>query len=443
MKKTYCLLFCLIICNVLQAQPGDIHGRRIAEAWRHLKVINDSISKFPNEISLYETKQELCSIVGDYDVANETINFLLSKDSKNAKYILIKANLLLNGNPFNREESDLDLSLFYFKKYFPLEKRDFYRDSEIEKVINHLVYKKKYKRALRFIEYGMREFYKGKTVKSIKNIIKKKIEVYNALQKHEEAEILIEKLYGINSTHAINHNLTYIKDYRKVETKIKDWLKTYLKDDVYTFEYKRSQRWSRYIKYLSYVNYKLGNKEEAVRLLFELTSFYYDNETYRVDASQLYWELFIGLDKEFKNDYRLHFINSYIFNEEEREITDMKHNKGLKFKPSFINEIPFISWNNLELEIQKIALKELEKAEELSGKKYDVLKSRIFYEMKGYEKSLLFANKAIEKKENKCNAYYQKYILFEYKMEDELNAEKFNKKVKETCSKKVFKIKLR
>lgn len=395
--KTGILLFILLAFgfNYCSAQPGYDCTYDREEILR----LTFEINEHPDSTELHEQRLLLNNECGSFKHGLEDINYLLSKSPDSKKYLLDKVYLYLRHSYL---DSTFENSIPVFDKYFELEIDPCTIRPLLMRIGRAFDSKNNSGKAIEYYNKALntkceRGYYDDE------KIIHEKKEVYHNLNQHKEAYEMLKQIDEL-SLEAIRYNTIYIKDYKTSRKNIYARLdKLYEKNKTetgFTF-HDVDYSLERDILELAYTEYKLGNEEVALNILYDFIFFDYKNLFISMgEVYSPYWCMYLDLYKKHYNDHRIHLITSYNFTKQAHSLVSFRHDKESLCKPKSLLDLDFLSWNDMEKKINEEALKEIEIAENLTPKKFDLYRAITLREMENDNESIKILKKLIAQSPN-------------------------------------------
>ncbi len=376
-----------IICS--QAQPGYDYTK----GKEKIAKITLEITKDPKNLKLYEERLSLYSANNDYISALKDIDFLLSKDKKNPKYLFQKSWNYMHAY-------GLEKAMPFYKTYFEFEKDPFRLRQTYYYVGTGLKNIRQFDNALQYQNAALAINY---NYPSSEDINDEKIAIYDSLKDYQKAQEMIEAREN-NDFEAFEHNLEFIKDYQSIKNKIiKYFESTFPKENNAYQINENSQKnnyWYKYVLYLSYVEYKLGNKQKAFQYLNFVSKF--GQKVYILDCDMRFWCMVNDFGEIYQQNTDFQMLIANIF------ITDGNECYSRN------NCVPTAFKNNKEdyspKRVYRQALTQIETAKKLGAKDYYCLEGQAYYKLENYEKAVEVLSKAILFNSNDEKAYLYRHL---------------------------------
>ncbi len=392
--KNILFVFCFFSLSIclqahLQAQPGydKVKGKE------KIAKITLEIAKSPNNLQLYEERIKLYNADYNYISALKDVDFLLSKDKINPKY-------LLNKSEIYEQEYGLEKAMPFYKIYFKSEKDARLLRRGYYYLGRSLVDIKKFDLALQYQNLALATKH-PKHYHSDKDINEEKIAIYDSLKNYQKAQEMIEAKEDGSFTdfEAFEHNLMFIKDYANIKNKvIKYFDNTFPKENnAYQINEnsKENSSWQKYVRYLSYIEYKLGNKEKAFKYLNFASKF--GQTFYILYCDMRFWCMVNDFGEIYQQnaDYQLLLANIFIKDGSECDS---------------YNKCAPIAFKNHEEEyspkrVYRQALTQTNIAKNLGAKDYYCLEGQAYYNLEKYNTAVEMFSKAILFNPNDASAY--------------------------------------
>ncbi len=379
-----------IICS--QAQPGYDY----TEGKEKIAKITLEIAKDPKNLKLYEERMRLYGAGNDYVAALKDAVFLLSKDKKNPKYLLQKSWNYMHAY-------GLEKAMPFYKTYFEFEKDPFLLRQTYYFIGTGLKNIRQFDNALQYQNAALAINY---NYPSSEDINDEKIAIYDSLKNYQKAQEMIEakKESVFTDFEAFEHNLEFIKDYQSIKNKIIKYFESKFPkvNNAYQINDNSNENsyWHKYVLYLSYMEYKLGNKEKAFQYLNFISKF--GQKTSILNCDMKFWCMVNDLNEIYQQNADFQLLLASIFIEDGRECD------------SYNNCAPKAFKNNKEVpsprRIYNQALREIEIAKKLGAKDYYCLEGQAYYKLENYEKAVEVLSKAILFNPNDEEAYIYRHF---------------------------------
>ena len=389
MKNIFLLFafFGLVIClqTRLQAQPG--YDRKKGK--EKIAKITLEIAKNPDNLQLYEERSQLYKLDYNYIEALKDVDFLLSKDKTNPKY-------LLNKSEIYEQEYGLEKAMPFYKTYFRFEKDARLLRRGYYYLGRSLVDIKQFDLALQYQNLALATKH-SKHYHSDKDINDEKIAIYDSLKNYQKAQKMIEaKEDGIfTDFEAFDHNLMFIKDYANIKNKIIKYFDNTFPKENNAYQINGNSYWQKYVLYLSYIEYKLGNKEKAFKYLNFASKF--GQTFYILHCDMRFWCMVNDFGEIYQQnaDYQLLLANIFIKDGSECDS---------------YNKCAPIAFKNHEEEyspkrVYRQALTQTNIAKNLGAKDYYCLEGQAYYNLEKYNTAVEMFSKAILFNPNDASAY--------------------------------------
>ncbi|MFV0540516.1 MAG: hypothetical protein ACK5MZ_04680 [Aestuariibaculum sp.] len=366
-----------------------------------IKELSKTIKIYPDSIPLYEKRFKLLAICGPFDDALSDIDFLLSKNTTSSTYLLDKANL---HKKFYSTKDSINKAIPYYEHYFEYETNPNQIRRQLYYLGRDFFYSKNYTEALNYYDKALAIKIEEHPWHRFNDITKDKIKVFHTIGQYNKAFELTELIYGKTDLRAIQYNNEYIGDYHKSKQNILEYLQQKSPSGNATaiqFEYNGgfSYRIEQYIIELAYTEYKLGNESKAIDLLYDFACFDFKN-MYPDIGSSIYmphWCMYIDLYNRYANSYKVRIIKAYNFFNEAKGLNHLRHDNKASCKLQEILDIEWQSYNHFEKSVRALAIEEIETAEKLSSKNFELFKAITLMVNQKNKKALKKVNSLLKK----------------------------------------------